>query len=175
MGKHRTILNHSELLEFSKEHLCHEIGMLLQAARTLGYSFTQSGPDIGVQNVTMECFALHVLNLVDFFYPVQPDGKKDDVLARDFFATGTLPPAFPLISDLLKNARARAHKEISHITSKRYYGKHPDKVWNWYEIIGALLVPLRAFRTQSAPSKLHRNVAEAIASVEKAFGQAQGA
>jgi hypothetical protein len=36
------------------------------------------------------------------------------------------------------------------------------------------LVPLRTFRDQSSPSKLHRAVGDAITAVENAFGRGSG-
>ncbi|MFZ0291286.1 MAG: hypothetical protein WB616_20095 [Candidatus Sulfotelmatobacter sp.] len=63
----------------------------------------------------LSSFAIHLRNLIDFFYTQPGDARNDDVVAADFFDPAS---AWNLgaIPKSLNDARERANKEISHIT-----------------------------------------------------------
>jgi hypothetical protein len=152
-------MNDSELLEYSKEHLCYEIGMMWVASRVCGFakSVLLSDP---LQSIAVESFALHVRNLIDFIYPTQ--NRTDDVIAKHFCAGGRLPSGLTTISPALKGIREQVHKQISHLTSLRPYHGDPKKRWHWLDIMRELMPRLREFITAASPDKLHPSVPELV-------------
>ena len=84
-------------------------------------------PDRGFPlSASLESFAIHLRNLIDFFYTQSGNAQTDDLVAANFFDS---PSAWNLgaMPQLLKDARERANKEISHITYKRKGETDPTK------------------------------------------------
>src|SRR5664279_5058631 len=75
----------------------------------------------------VEGFALHLKNLIEFFYPSNPDAN--DVLAADYVADWDVNR--PAITPLLESARARASRELHHLTVQRVTGKAAHKEWDF--------------------------------------------
>jgi hypothetical protein len=82
-------------------------------------------------NLKAEAFGLHLRNLIEFFYPSNP--HPDDVLAADYVADWNAKR--PAITPLLESARARAGKELHHLTAQRTAGRPSHKAWD-FEGIG---------------------------------------
>ena len=74
----------------------------------------------------LESFAIHLRNLIDFFYTPPNHARNDDLVAADFFDPPTSWNPGP-ISKSLSDARERANKEISHITYKRKSATDPTE------------------------------------------------
>ena|ERR1039458_224980 len=106
-------------------------------------------------SAALESFAVHLRNLIDFFYK-QPQ-PPDDVAALDFYdpPTGWAPGA---MSPTLEVARERANKEISHITFKRKSGMTPDKPWAVGGLFNEIHVVAQKFASGASPKKLHQDV-----------------
>jgi hypothetical protein len=145
----RLVYSDDQLLAFSREHLLYEFHMFRWLAENMP-------SDKGFpMSVSLESFAIHLRNLIDFFYK-EPQ-PPDDVAALDFYdpPTGWAPGA---MSATLEVARERANKEISHITFKRKSGVFTDKPW----AVGALFNEIHAvaqkFAAGASPKKLHADV-----------------
>ena len=78
-------------------------------------------------NLKVEGFGLHLRNLIEFFYPSSP--HADDVLAVDYVANWDTKR--PAITPLLESARARANKELHHLTAQRIAGRPSHKEWDF--------------------------------------------
>lgn len=77
-----------QLLNYSGEHLMHELSMLWELADML----PNRKPDTET-SAFVESFGIHLRNLIDFFYR---KGQGDDVTASDFMdATTTWNPTKP--------------------------------------------------------------------------------
>lgn len=93
-----------------------------------GRQASSGGYTAVVHNALVESFALHARNMVDFFYNDSP--QPDDAVASQFFSNPlmwqTVRP--PLTADL-QTAKARANKEISHLTYARLLVAPSQKSW----------------------------------------------
>lgn len=167
MPKARTVLTDAELIAYSKEHLQYEISMLVGCAHLLGRPFQSDMPEVAqiFRNVVVESFAIHVRNVVDFLYP--NNVKPTDVLADDFFPQGMRSPAFPSLSSKLREARERAHKQVSHLTTGRLSGNVPGKAWAIGDLVKETLKVLTEFARHASPSKLDDSVRQYVLTIEK--------
>jgi hypothetical protein len=82
-------LSAGELAAYAREHVVYEVSMF---ARAVGAALGTSR-EVWPENIQVEELALHLRNLLDFFYP--PSGRwRGDVVASDFFAApGSWSPA----------------------------------------------------------------------------------
>jgi hypothetical protein len=165
MAKSRTLLSDSELSAYSKEHVLHEISMMVNCAQHLKSAFRGSPATVQVlRNTVIESFAIHVRNLVDFLYPTRIRG--DDVVADDFFEQGTRPAGFPAISKRFEDARTRAHKQLSHLTTGRISGNAPGKEWD-PELATEILAVLAQFVSTASQKKLDATVRDFVLAVRR--------
>jgi len=145
-----------ELLDFSGEHLFYEFRMFREVSNAIP---CHEGP---VKNALIESFAIHLRNLIDFFYPPE-DGqiRSDDVFAGDFF---DLPEIRYLdtIPSSLRGARERANKEISHITCKRKAGADAAKAWSVSDLFKEIQEISNKFAAKASSKKLHTNVTKLL-------------
>ena len=114
--------------------------------------------DKGFQlSALLESFAIHLRNLIDFFYTQPGDARNDDVVAADFFDP---PSAWNLgaIPESLNGARDRANKEISHITYKRKGAMDPTKPWPVATLFNDVHAIAEKFGARASSKKLHPNV-----------------
>lgn len=119
-------LRSKEDLDLAAGHLNYEYQMLRTIAREVS---TGMRPQL-LTNALLESFVIHLRALIDFFYPPERT-KPDDMLATDYFPDSTTwETARPPISDVLRNARTRAHKEIAHLTYARLDVTSDTKPWN---------------------------------------------
>ena len=118
-------------LKLALEHLLYERNMLLSLAN--GISSGIAGNSI-INNALIESFAIHVRNLIDFFWSDKP--KNDHVIAEDFFEDkNDWFTKRPQLSSLLKNSRIRSHKEIAHLSYDRLRVQKSEKNWQVNEIV----------------------------------------
>jgi hypothetical protein len=113
-----------DLFSFAGEHLFYEAQMFV-VCRAI------KPRDQFEANLKVEGFVLHLRNLIEFFYPSNP--HADDVLAVDYVANWDAKR--PAIPPLLESARARAGKELHHLTAHRVAGRPAHKAWD-FDAIG---------------------------------------
>jgi hypothetical protein len=139
-----------QLMDFSGEHLMHELSMLRELAAILPRR--KAGTET---SAFIESFGVHLRNLIDFFYR---RGKDDDVTAQDFLDAGIQwNPSEPVV---LKDARARANKELNHLTQLRKSGTPKDKEWDTATLLREIDAVARDFAANASPKKLHGKVFE---------------
>lgn len=121
------------LLAYADEHLTYEIQMFVGTALFLVNSNKTSDKRIGgvVNNALLESFLIHMRNLIEFLYPQQI--KADDVTIEDYLSKKVISDHLPIINKSLILYRERAHKEIAHLTTKRYT-KPIEKEWSFMQI-----------------------------------------
>lgn len=134
-------LTNEELQAYFGEHILYEIQHL---PNTAGAILLKLSVPNGLQFVVVEAFAIHLRNLVCFFYPYKP--QDTDVCAKDFFANEeTWGKICPAESDLLKQARVRANKEVGHLTTARKNGTPDNKAWDVKGLTGELFPIVQLF------------------------------
>jgi len=139
-----------KLLEYSGEHLLHELTMLWELAQTLPRRKASTET-----SALVESFGIHLRNLIDFFY--RP-GRLDDVTAQDFLdATTVWNPSEPAS---LTNAHRRANKELSHLTQTRKSGTPPEKEWDTIGLAREIEAIAKDFAAKASDRKLHFKVRE---------------
>jgi len=145
-----TPLSDSQLIEFSGEHLLHELSMFWELTAIL------PGRSPGLEtSALLESWVIHLRNLIDFFCQL---GRSDDVTAQDFFDTpGAWPPTTPVV---LEKARGRANKELSHLTLARKSGNPPEKAWPVNELFGEIETIAKDFAAKASDRKFHAKVRE---------------
>jgi hypothetical protein len=118
------------LRRYSREHVLYEVGMFFQLGRLLMTGpFLATPPEAAVvmHNAALEAFAIHLRNLLDFFYTQKR--FRTDVTAAMFYDAGELPADFPAKSSMLITAHSRAHKELCHLTTERHPEGSLEKDW----------------------------------------------
>ena len=86
-------------------------------------------------NICIEAFLVHARTLIDFFYLDKFCRiKKSDILAERFVPTW--PTIRPADSAFLEDVRARANKQLAHLTVERVDLKR--KSWETIEILKRL-------------------------------------
>lgn len=143
------------LTRYSGEHLLHEIKMFWWLHGNI--------PDEGgyFHDACLESFVLHLRNLVDFFYP-RGTAKPTDVIAAHFMDMPGKWVSNGSISALLKAARVRADKELSHLTDKRKYEGDPDKPWEIEALFAEIQSIAKEFASKASQKKLHEHVRELL-------------
>lgn len=139
-----------QLIDYSGEHLLHELTMFWELAEIL--------PGRAASTETsafLESFCVHLRNLIDFFYR---KGRLDDVTAEDFLdPTTKWKPAEPAT---LTAAHKRADKELSHLTQSRISGSPTHKSWDTAELLTEIGATAREFANRASPKKLDPRVVE---------------
>ena len=105
----------------------------------------------------LESFAIHLRNLIDFFYTPPGKARDDHLVAADFFDSPTAwdPGA---ITKSLADARERANKEISHITYKRKSATDQTKPWPVAGLFKEVHSVAQKFDAGASSKKLHPSV-----------------
>ena len=129
---------------FLEEHFYYEVSMLIFAVRRL-FEITRNGRrDQNSINMALETLLLHARNLREFFYAEMR--QKDDARPENF--AGDIDKwkrERPEETDLIKEVRERANKELAHLTYKRYYGTPPQKQWNYEAVQTDFLKVVKVF------------------------------
>jgi hypothetical protein len=149
-GRTKTKLSDAYLIDYSGKHLLHELNMFWQLAgkvQKLERSFMLSA--------LLESFAIHLRNLIGFFY-----GSRylTDVIAANFFDD---PRAWsPTMSRTLREARKRVNKEVGHLTQGRKSGDTPD--WNAAGLFNEIEAVAKDFAVKASSKKLHPKVLDLL-------------
>jgi len=144
-------LTDPQLLQYSEEHLMHELSMLWETADAL----PQHKEGSVVYTALLESFATHLRNLIEFFF----FGENGDyVRAKHFF---DIPPAWsPSRSPDMNKLHGRASNEVSHLTTRRISGNPPEKVWAVAQILREIEAVARDFAARASDKKVHAKVRE---------------
>jgi hypothetical protein len=136
------------LVEYSGEHLMHELSMLWETAHTLS-RYRQGSTEY---TALLESFATHLRNLIEFFF-YQESG--DYVRAKHFFENSAdwSPSRAREINDL----HSRACNEVNHLTSNRKPGSPPDP-WRLAQILDEIEPVAKEFGLKASDKKLHPKV-----------------
>lgn len=117
------------LKAFSEEHLryeveCfYEISLFLSNEKAFG---AENETDLHFLNMALiESFIIHLRNIIDFFY-IHP--KDDDIIAEFYYPNWENNR--PKKSELLRNSKIRANKELAHLTTLRKNGIPKEKSWD---------------------------------------------
>ncbi|HXY25582.1 MAG TPA: hypothetical protein VEI73_13080 [Candidatus Acidoferrum sp.] len=140
-----------QLLDYSQEHLLYELHMFRWVGENLP-------ADKGfLLSALLESFAIHLRNLIEFFYTEPNNARNDDLVAGEFFDS---PNAWNpgTMSTSLKDARERANKEISHITYKRKEAIDPTKPWPVAALFKEVQAVAVKFAASASSKKLHPSV-----------------
>jgi hypothetical protein len=161
----RNVLSDDKLLDYSEEHVRYEIAMFFNTGSLLlNWNQTRIQPEPlseVLRHTVIESFAIHCRNLIDFFYDEAAFGT--DVVAKDFLLGNQFPASFPTAASLsLKEAKRRAGKEVSHLTSERIAGTPPEKAWPAPGLLSEIRDLLLQFVQGAAPTKLHSKVSEYV-------------
>lgn len=109
-----------DLFAFAQEHLLYEVQMFLEAR-------SMRPVDQITMNIKVENFALHLKNLLEFFYPSSSDANN--VVAANYIADWD--EQRPAIAHRLEGARARAARELNHLTTQRIARTAVHKEWDF--------------------------------------------
>lgn len=143
-------MSDQELLEFSGEHLMHELTMLWEAGKEL------RGRKRSFETSTLvDTFGLHLRNMIDFLYR---QGKGDDVTADDFLDPGVVWNRSEPTD--LTNAHRRANKELNHLTQQRKSGMPTEKEWQAEALLRHIDAAAKDFAKHASTTKLHPKVFE---------------
>jgi hypothetical protein len=146
-----TLPTDQQLIDYSGEHLLHELNMFWQLAQAIPTS-EPSRPSFTL-SVLLESFAIHLRNLIEFFfYPP----KKKYVRAHDFFDKPT--DWKQKMTTPVKKALQRANEEVNHLTHGRKNGTPPGKLWNTDQLLKAIETVAREFAAKASNKKLHPEV-----------------
>lgn len=147
----RIVYTDQQLLDYSEEHLLYEFHIFRWVAENL------PGEKRFLLSALLESFAIHLRNLIDFFYTQPGNARHDDLVAAHFFDS---PGAWNLgqIPKSLNEARERANKEISHITYKRKGAMDPTKPWPVAELFKEIHAVAQKFAAEGSSKKLHHRV-----------------
>lgn len=155
------------LKAYSQEHLRYEVSMFFGAVASR--SATLASHDVRLLtfmiNARIEAFANHLRNLIVFLYPDVYPVRPDDVCADHFIAAPDPRAAWTLgrekLSETLKAAKARADKEMAHLTLHRR-DEGNSKEWDLVGLAQELRELLRHFLSIADPARLHASVATEI-------------
>ena len=135
-------------------HLQYEFWMLLSVANALGSGIASQG---WLTNALLESFVIHFRALLDFFHPAETP-KADDVVASDYFDDQEEWSRLrPQLSEALRTAKRRAHKEIAHLTYARLDVTPKAKPWAFVDIANEIGSLMTTFRSNVPPSRLGLN------------------
>lgn len=141
-------LTTESLHAYFKEHVEYEMWMLFAIKDSISLEDQVS------RNARVESFAIHLRNLITFFYPTQ-NTKTTDVYARDFFTNKSeWIDSCPVISTKLIKARERAHREVGHLTTHRISGTPKEKAWDMTDLCEEILPIIRFFYVSARPAPL---------------------
>lgn len=150
------------LQSYSGEHIWYEVWMLFQTGSVLPGGVTSPLIEF-VDNAVLESFAIHLRNLLDFFYPDRV--TDDDIVAADYYPSGSLPADFPPKSQHLNEAEIRAHKQVSHLTTKRLPANHEGKAWHVMPLMCDMAKIVGVFITTASSERLHPDFATRVRDV----------
>jgi hypothetical protein len=152
-------------LAYSAEHVHYEVDIFFE---TVDLRFRpayaaeilkQLGHPQRINNALIESFVIHLRNLIDF---LDLPAQGTDVVAEDFFSPGGWVANRPKISQTLGDAKRRANKEISHLTTARMSGAPPERIWHFAGLASELKPLLVRFCQNADKGRLAAVVEGAI-------------
>lgn len=165
-----------ELASYAGDHLVYEVRMFFEGGAELlaeqrrkmsADAVTTATPSVmlGVpakswflKMARIEAFVTHYRNVVVFLFPDTHAVKSDDVCAHHFVSgsdpLGSWLSARGSFSPKLKAAKARADKELAHLTTGRKAGVSKDKAWPVDDLTGELATVLETFVATADPASL---------------------
>ena len=158
----------TRLAAYSAEHLAYEVRVLFLAIgsgrATLGSN--HQSLLVFLKNARVEAFANHLRNLVCFLYPDQFTVMRDDVCAHHFIDAADALQAWTsargALSDTLRNAKARADKEMAHLTTQRLEPSDAGRDWDMIALGDEVRTVLKAFVAAADTRRLSPTVNQAI-------------
>lgn len=142
-----------QLIDYSGEHLMHELSMLWET----GHSLAKHKQGSTEYTALIESFATHLRNLIEFFCF---DSHAGYVRAQEFFDNPSAWPAKTKLTPALRNALARANKEVAHLTTERKSGNPPDKTWDISAALKQIEAVGKDFAAKASSKKLDDKVRE---------------
>lgn len=128
-------LNDQQLSNYFSEHVRYEMQMLLNAVFAIKFQLKVPNE---VEHMPVESFAIHLRNMITFFYPTNP--RPNDVLAMNFFlGEETWSRIRPKVSSELEIAKRRADTEVGHLTTFRQNGTPKSKEWDVLLLVNELM------------------------------------
>jgi hypothetical protein len=159
-----TEMSDAQLLDYSGEHLKHEIAMFFNTGVLLFEELfsTASARDETCKNALVESFAIHFRNLVLFLYNA---GEEPDIISDYYFIDHRADwrRKRHKKSPLLEEAHDRASREISHLTVFR---RKIDKDWPVRKLMEEIKDVLQVFVDNASDTKLHESVKKLVHSIE---------
>lgn len=110
-----------ELKQYADEHVLYELSMLHETAALLAAYQFQGPYSEAVYNALLESFLVHARNLVDFLYKESEFGgaRTTDVVVEDYLLVPNQLQALVPVTQLLRDTKIRADKQVSHLTTNR--------------------------------------------------------
>jgi len=79
--------------------------------------------------------SIHARNLIDFLYSRSLNADfSTDVIVEDYIDSTTLASHLPPITELLREAKTKANKQVSHLTKDRLEFEMAGKGWQFMRI-----------------------------------------
>lgn len=163
-------MTNEELQKYSGEHIKYEIEMLFMSVYIrrledqVDSIFRQ-----GINNVSIESFAIHLRNVTNFLY----DGckYKDDICAELYEQDpGDWKSIRPVKSENLVIAQKRASKQVAHLTTRRVYDEQAEyKNWEFVPLIKEIVNTLELFVDCADEEKLSPLVTFLVQETSKKF------
>ncbi|MFA6475791.1 MAG: hypothetical protein WCV68_00070 [Candidatus Paceibacterota bacterium] len=117
--------------EEKDEHLNYEIEMFRETCKQL--NFPQQRFEM---NLLLESLSAHTRTLIEFFYDDKDEKYPNDLVAQDLLPnTINWKTERPQITELLKEARNKADKQVAHLSLWRIKIERDNKkAWNWNDV-----------------------------------------
>jgi hypothetical protein len=150
----------ADLLAFSKAHVHYDMNMFFEMAAVQSRlnrnnDFLETLPMIN-KGLT-ESFALHLRNLIVFFY--NDDPRPQEVVAADFCSEGAWVHARKVMTRTLSIAQKRADKSLLHLTMERDRVEGPQNPWNFDELAIEIKLIILVFVQTARPERLDPSIA----------------
>jgi hypothetical protein len=118
--------------EEKDEHLNYEIWMFFETCKQL-----DSDQETQFErNLLLESLPAHARTLINFFYNDKNEKYPNDLVAQDFLPdTIDWKNERPLITELLKEAKNKADKQVAHLSLWRVkIERDKKKEWDWNSV-----------------------------------------
>ena len=162
------ITDPAALLQYSEHHVVYEVDLFFRAilVRNSKASVFPEHAAYFFSMARVECFVLHLRNLIGFMYPDRYHSEPDDILAHHFVSDADpfeiWQRARPLLSSTLGHAKSRADKEIVHLTAKRMADVRPEKEWDFVALGDEIRTALRSLIKVADVNLLDSGVSRSI-------------
>jgi len=154
----------ADLLAFSRMHVYYDVNMFFEMSAV--QSRLNKNTDFlhalsTINKGLTEAFALHLRNLILFFYNDDPHPRE--VVAADFCEDGTWLDARQSMTRTLSIAQQRANKMLLLLTLDRDGLEGPEKPWDFDEVAAEMKLLILIFVKTAKPERLAPNIALTVA------------